>query len=380
MTTTSRTAAPPSGTGRPGAARAGAAWDGTEPSGRTPDEAAQARLREGRRLLGRARALVGPELRDAVDRLAEPIRSVAGYHFGWSDEAGRPANTGWGKGVRAALVLSSAQALGAPRGDAVAAATAVELVHNFSLVHDDLMDGDATRRGSRTVWSAFGSSQAVLTGDALLALALDVITRGGGGTSAATVRELCEALLELVAGQAADIAFEARQDVGLDECVAMANGKTAGLLARACALGALVADVEPERVDAMRAFGRHLGITFQLVDDLLGIWGDSAVTGKPVGSDLRSRKKSLPVVAALSGGTEAGARLAGLYHRPEPLTDDEVAEAAWLIEEAGGRRWAEREAARRREAALDCLGVAGPDPDGARALTLIADLVTRRDS
>lgn len=390
MTTTPRTAAPPTGTGRSESPRAettraespraGTTWDDTEQSRRTPDATTQARIRESRRLLSGARALVEPELRNAVGRLAEPIRSVAEYHFGWSDEAGRPANAGWGKGVRAALVLSSAQALGAPREKAVATATAVELVHNFSLVHDDLMDGDTTRRGSRTVWSAFGSSQAILTGDALLSLALDVIARRCLDRTAATLRELCEALLELVAGQAADLSFEMRQDVDLDECLAMANGKTAGLLARACALGALVADVEPERIDAMRAFGRHLGLAFQLVDDLLGIWGDSAVTGKPVGSDLRSRKKSLPVVAALSGGTEAGARLAALYHRPEPLTDDEVAEATWLIEEAGGRRWAVREAARRRKAAMDCLTVAGPDPEGAHALTLLADLITRRDS
>ncbi|MFF0749920.1 polyprenyl synthetase family protein [Streptomyces sp. NPDC004267] len=337
-------------------------------------------MREGRELLGRARALVGPELRDAVGRLAEPVRSVAGYHFGWADEAGRPADTGWGKGVRAALVLSTARALGAPAEQAVATAAAVELVHNFSLVHDDLMDGDVTRRGIRTVWSVFGSSQAVLTGDALLALALDVIARRCPDRSAATLRELCGALLELVAGQAADVSFEARRDVGLEECLAMADGKTAGLLARACALGALVADVAPERVDAMRAFGRHLGLAFQLVDDVLGLWGDTVVTGKPVGSDIRSRKKSLPVVAALSSGTEAGARLAALYHRPEPLTDDEVAEATWLVEEAGGRGWASREAARQRRAALDCLTVAGPDREGARALSLLADLITCRDS
>ncbi|MEW1653757.1 polyprenyl synthetase family protein [Streptomyces sp. NPDC093707] len=380
MTTTPRTAAPPTGSGRYEGTRAGTPGDGTEQPGGVPDEPARDRIGEGRQLLGRARELIEPELRKAVDRLAEPVRSMAGYHFGWWDEAGRPANTGWGKGVRAALVLSSARAMGAPREAAVATAAAVELVHNFSLVHDDLMDGDATRRGSRTVWSVFGSAQAVLTGDALLVLALDVLAQRCPANGAATLRELCEALLELVAGQGADISFEARHDVDLDECLAMADGKTAGLLARACALGALAADVEPERIDAMRAFGRHLGLAFQLVDDVLGIWGDSAVTGKPVGSDLRSRKKSLPVVAALSGGTDAGARLAALYHRPEPLTDDEVAEAALLIEEAGGRRWAVREAARQRTAALDCLALADPAPDGARALTLIADLITRRDS
>ncbi|MGA4880127.1 polyprenyl synthetase family protein [Streptomyces lydicamycinicus] len=158
-----------------------------------------------------------------------------------------------------------------------------------------------------------------------------------------------------------------------------AAGKTPSLLAAACALGALAARAQAERVDALRQFGRHLGLAFQLVDDLLGIWGDTAVTGKPVGSDLRSRKKSLPVVAALAGGTSAGDRLAALYHRAEPLGDGEIRTAARLIEEAGGRRWAQEEAERQRTAAVTRLATAGVIPEGTRALTALADLSTRRD-
>ncbi|MGN0119190.1 MAG: polyprenyl synthetase family protein, partial [Streptomyces albidoflavus] len=120
-------------------------------------------------LLSRYRQLTGPRLESAVQRLAEPVRTVARYHFGWCDADGTPAQDGWGKGVRGALVLAAAQAVGGPADQALSAAAAVELVHNFSLLHDDLMDRDRTRRGRPTAWTVFGEAQAVLAGDALLA-------------------------------------------------------------------------------------------------------------------------------------------------------------------------------------------------------------------
>ncbi|MFI9503588.1 polyprenyl synthetase family protein [Nocardia sp. NPDC052566] len=337
------------------------------------------RSTEAWQILERARALTEPELRRAVDRLAEPVRSVAAYHFGWLDEAGRPDNGDWGKGMRSALVLASAQALGAPPELAVAPAAAVELVHNFSLVHDDLMDGDVLRRGRHTVWAVFGDTQAVLTGDALLVLAMDVIAERTPRLCRAALRELCDALLGLVAGQGADLAFELRAEVGLDECLRMAAGKTAALLAACCALGALAAGVDDQQVARLREFGHRIGIAFQLVDDLLGIWGDTSATGKPVGADLRRRKKSLPVAAAMAGGSAAGHRLAALYRRVEPLGDSEIREAAGLIEEAGGRRWAQEEARRQRSAALDCLTGTTMTAEGVCALTAIADLITGRN-
>jgi geranylgeranyl diphosphate synthase type I len=159
----------------------------------------------------------------------------------------------------------------------------------------------------------------------------------------------------------------------------MAAGKTAALIAGACALGAISAGARPVQVTDLRAFGHHLGLAFQIVDDLLGIWGDSRTTGKPAGADLRSRKKSLPVVAALASGTRAGDDLAVLYHRNGPLTDAELAQTARLIEEAGGREWAEREADRQRRHASRHLAAAALDLDGARVLLSLADLVTHRD-
>ncbi|MFE2770216.1 polyprenyl synthetase family protein [Streptomyces albidoflavus] len=331
-------------------------------------------------LLSRYRQLTGPRLESAVQRLAEPVRTVARYHFGWCDADGTPAQDGWGKGVRGALVLAAAQAVGGPADQALSGAAAVELVHNFSLLHDDLMDRDRTRRGRSTAWTVFGEAQAVLAGDALLALALDVLASAPPPPDGASAtRELCQALLDLVAGQGSDMAFESREDVGLQECLTMAAGKTASLLAGACALGALSAEGTTAQVSALRGFGHHVGMVFQLVDDLLGIWGDPRATGKVTGTDLSRRKKSLPVVAALHSGTAAGSRLADLYRRPAPMDDAEVALAARLVEEAGGRRWAEHEAANQWERARAELREAGLHPEATRGLLTLAELITHRD-
>lgn len=330
-------------------------------------------------VLRRAGELTGPRIRTALDRLGEPARTVARYHFGWCDADGRPADAGWGKGLRGALVLGGARAVGGDVGAALPAAAAVELVHNFSVLHDDVMDQDATRRGRATAWTVFGSAQAVLAGDAMLVLAVQELASAPAHHCAAA-QELCRALLDLVAGQSSDLAFEERADVGLDESMTMAAGKTAALFAGACGLGAIAAGGSARQVEALRGFGHHLGLAFQIVDDLLGIWGDTRATGKPVGADLRRRKKSLPVVAALGSGTPAGRRLAELYDDERPMEAADVVRATALVEEAGGRSWAVGEAARQQSAALERLAGAAPDADAARGLRSLVDLVTHRSS
>ncbi|WP_371478768.1 polyprenyl synthetase family protein [Kitasatospora sp. NBC_00315] len=335
----------------------------------------------GLQLLGRAREAIQPELRKAVDRLSDPTRTVAGYHLGWCDRDGYPTAANPGKGIRPALVLACAQAVGGPAEAAYAPAAAVELVHQFSILHDDLMDADATRRGRPTAWAVFGKAQALLAGDALLVLAFRILTElPTPQTEPGCARELSGTLLELVIGQAADLAFEERSEVALDECLAMAGGKTASLFAAACAIGGMAAVADPARVRALRAFGWHLGLSFQLVDDWLGVWGDPRTTGKPVRADLLRRKKSLPVVAALHSGTPAGRRLAELYGRGRPLSDDEAVTAAALVEDAGGRDWVEREAARQKGRAMAELALAEPTPEAADALASLARAARMRDS
>ncbi|MBE1537689.1 polyprenyl synthetase family protein [Actinomadura algeriensis] len=346
------------------------------------------------------RGLVDGALRAAVGRLDPRTYRVAAYHLGWTDAEGHPRAAPAGKALRPALALLSARASGAPQESALPGAVAVELTHAFSLLHDDIMDGDLTRRHRPAAWAVFGEADAILAGDALLSLAVEVLLEAPGQNSGRAARELSAATRRLIGGQARDLEFESRRSVGVDECVAMASDKTAALLACSCSIGAVLDGAPEPLCTALADFGSALGIAFQLVDDLLGIWGDPKVTGKPALSDLRSRKLSLPVVAALNAGTAQSERLAELYATPAADADEPADEAseddtgdedetseedarleemARLVEAAGGRAWAEAEAGRRIEAAGARIAAAGL-PAGVRAEFLhIAHFVTGRD-
>lgn len=245
--------------GRPGGA---SAFDGQEAAG----------------ILERARVSVDPELRRAVQSLPGSMRRVARYHFGWEDAHGVPATGNAGKAIRPALVLAAVAALGGRESAAVRAAAAVELVHNFTLLHDDVMDRDATRRHRATAWTVFGVPDAILAGDAMQALAQQLLAEDPHPASAAASARLASCVVELCAGQHTDTEMEGRrpEEVTLDEVLAMAEAKTGALLGCACAMGALYAGAGEEDVEALDAFGREAGLAFQLIDDVIGIWGTPA--------------------------------------------------------------------------------------------------------
>lgn len=343
---------------------------------------AEARVPEQGGSLEWAGELVAPALRKAVAGLPEPERLIEGYHRGWHEAdgerrpaAGRPG----GKAVRPALVFLAARAVGGTEEHAVPGAVAVELVHDFSLLHDDVIDGDPLRRHRPAAWTVYGTPSAVLAGDALLVVALRTLSAVPGPRGAAALRELVAALADLMRGQSQDVAFEKAAQVGAHDYLAMAEGKTGALMGGACALGGVLAGADERRVAGLREFGRRLGVAFQCADDLLAIWGDSRRSGKPVGADLAARKKSLPVAVALAGDTAAGRALAELYERPEPLDAAGVAAAARLVEEAGGRTATEREAQRQVAAALKALACTEPPPEVYRQLHALATAMTRRD-
>ncbi|MFC8518094.1 family 2 encapsulin nanocompartment cargo protein polyprenyl transferase [Streptomyces sp. NPDC057257] len=337
---------------------------------------------EATAILERTRACVDPELRAAIDSLPGSMRRIALYHFGWEHADGTPAAGNAGKAIRPALVLTAAAALGGPgaRETAVRAAAAVELVHNFTLLHDDVMDRDTTRRHRPTAWTVFGDADAILAGDAMQALALQLLAEDPHPASAAAAARLAACVVELCAGQHTDTAMERRgpAEVTLDEVLTMAEAKTGALLGCACALGALYAGAGGEAVGAMDAFGRQAGLAFQLIDDVIGIWGDPLRTGKPAGADLAARKKSLPVVAALTSGTPASAELAVLYEAP--YAKEDLERTALAVERAGGRDWAQVQAADRMARAMQELSRAVPDPEAAGGLLALAEFVTRRSS
>jgi geranylgeranyl diphosphate synthase, type I len=314
-------------------------------------------------VLARTRETVTPGMQTAIGRLAPDIRRLASYHLGWTDAQGTPIAAPGGKGIRPALALLSAEAAWADPEIGVPGAVAVELVHNFSLIHDDIIDEDIERHHRPTVWSLFGVGPAIIAGDALETLAHQVLLEASPATGAAASAALAEATAAMISGQADDIAFEKRRNVSVEECMAMSAGKTGALLGCASSIGAVLAGAPAATVGALRDFGRHLGLAFQAIDDLLGIWGDPARTGKPAGNDLRQRKKTMPVVSALAaGGEEADELRELLLGAPDRdpatlgiLDPAGVERATYLVEACGGREWTVVRAKSHLDSALGAL-------------------------
>lgn len=331
-------------------------------------------------ILARARGAIDPALRAAVARLDARNRRVAEYHLGYADADGAPVAADGGKAVRGALALLSAHAVGAAEPAGLPGAVAVELVHHYSLLHDDIIDEDAMRRHRPAAWTVFGAPRALLAGDAMAALATTVaLDAASAPQAAASARAIAAATARMLAGQAADIAFEAAETVPLDACRRMVADKTGALIECAASIGAIAAGAPADTVAALRRFGAHLGMAFQLVDDLLGIWGAEESTGKPVASDLASRKKSLPVAAALDAGGPHARRLAEIYARDGVLDRSAVAAAAAAIEATGARRWAESEADRETAAALSALDDLAVDDGVRNELRVLTAMLCRRD-
>ncbi|MDQ6839195.1 MAG: polyprenyl synthetase family protein [Actinomycetota bacterium] len=338
-------------------------------------------------VLARSRELTAPALMAAVDRLAPDIRRLASYHLGWADASGRPTENQGGKGIRPALALLSAEAAWADATVSIPGAVALELIHNFSLIHDDIIDGDTERHHRPTVWSVWGIGPAIIAGDALETLAHQVLLEGASPHVSAASAALAEATAAMISGQADDVAFEGRRTVTVEECMAMSAAKTGALLGAATSIGAVLAGASPATVGALRDFGAHLGLAFQAVDDLLGIWGDPARTGKPVGNDLRQRKKTMPVVSALGAGGSEADELLSLIAGPgpgeapgPPLSAQQIQRSAYLVESCGGRAWTTARAKAHLDAALSALERVRLSPAPQRELADMAVYVVERQS
>lgn len=296
-------------------------------------------------------------MRAAVDSLVDNLRIPAAYQMGWVEADGTPVPGGGGKGIRPALAILSAEAVGADPLVAVDAAAAVELIHNFSLVHDDIIDDDEERRHRPTVWKLWGEGDAIIVGDAMHTLAFELLLAPADASAGRVdaARRLARGTSAMIAGQNADMSFERRDDVTFEECVDMEANKTGALLSYSAAVGAVMAEAEAATIDALGAYGAAIGIAFQAVDDLLGIWGDPEVTGKAVGNDLRERKRSMPVTAAAESGLGEADVIAEMYASAEPLSAVQISQLSELIERCGGRERTEAVARDHLEQALACL-------------------------
>jgi len=315
----------------------------------------------------RYRPLVAAQMRAAVGNSQDELFAWMRYHLGWEDREGQPVTASPGKMMRPVGALLATEILGSDVHAALPAAAAIELVHNFSLLHDDVEDASEFRRGRQNLWTFAGAPQAINTGDGMFVIArLAEYAMTDSAVPAervlAVMRELDEACLSLVRGQYLDMSFETRREVSLEAYVEMAGGKTAAMLAAPFAIGALIAGAPPETVHAFRAYGHHVGLAFQMVDDILGIWGDPQVTGKPVGDDLSSRKMTYPVILGLSATGEEGEALRSAYATLPSPADDIAAMARWIA--ASGAREA-TEARARGEYELAIAALEGTDLDDA---------------
>lgn len=270
------------------------------------------------------------------------------YHMGWVDTEFKPSFLPAGKRVRPLLCLLACEEVGGPPGYAIPAAAALEILHNFSLVHDDIEDGDETRRHRPTVWKLWGIPQAINVGDGMFALAFAAMQRTAeqGVTSARTLaalRTFTAMAVALTEGQHLDMSFEQRDDVTVAEYIRMIQGKTAALIGASVAIGALIGGATAAQDEALQRFGQAIGVSFQIQDDILGIWGDPAVTGKAAGNDILRKKKSLPLLHALNHAA-VGPRLRELL--AGDVTAAQLPHALALLDEAGSRAYAEAEMTR----------------------------------
>ena len=334
---------------------------------------------------------VQAEMRAAFPDRDLPIYDMARYALGWRDEAGNPASAS-GKGARAALTMLGAEAINDDRDAlrrAAAGAAAVEIVHNFSLVHDDVQDGDIERRGRPTVWMVWGVAQAINTGDLMRELADAALRRASGhGATAESVleaiRRLNQATMLMIEGQYLDLTFEQRLDVQVEEYLAMVERKTGAMMGVSLAIGATLAGASTAQADALDRAGKRLGRCFQMRDDWLGIWADPDALGKPTDADIRRRKKSYPILYTLDHApAEARRELLDLYRRElgdeADLPDEQVDWVHSLLGEVGAGAATEEAAREEYEAFGRELAAADPRAEAVADLEALALFSLERD-
>jgi geranylgeranyl diphosphate synthase type I len=312
-------------------------------------------------MLSETRRALQEEMRAAfpsVERRMARFYAMQEYHLGWRDLSLSPAVSDPGKLLRPQLTLLACQAAGGDIRSAMPLAAGIQLLHDFTLIHDDIEDQSETRRGRTTVWRQWGLAQGINAGDGMFTIAhLAVHRLADMGVPAPIVldilRRFDQTILAICEGQYLDLDFEGKLDICEDDYLAMIRGKTAVLLAAAAELGVRVAGADPAAVQALWSFGLNLGMAFQIQDDVLGIWGGAEVTGKIAAADIYRRKVSLPIIHALVHAPYR-ATLVAIYCQDEVASYD-IPCALEVLDMAGSREYAEDMARRYAYAAVQAL-------------------------
>jgi len=286
-----------------------------------------------------------------------------------------------GKMIRPALTLVTSEAVGGDKKGSLKAAAAIELIHTFSLIHDDIMDNDDLRRGVPAVHKVWGENVAILSGDTLFSKAFELIIKSDktptqNNQSLATVADACVQICE---GQALDISFEGRFDVTESEYMEMIFRKTGALIAAASKIGAIMGGATDEVACAMYEYGKLIGIAFQIQDDYLDVVGDEKSVGKPIGSDIAKGKMTLMVVKALSEANEEDSKKLLKILKSDDSSSDNISEAIAIFEKYGSIQYAHDVALKNVNDAKELLKLL-PDSEAKQILVMLADFVLERHS
>ena len=325
----------------------------------------------GPRILERFRGPIIAGLEEALAGDASLYR-ILRYHVGLEDERGNRTES-LGKLLRPSLVMFTASELGGESAAALPAAVGLELIHNFSLIHDDIQDEDRLRRGRPTVWALYGAAEGINAGDLMETIAIKTALSAG----AAAADALLAATIEMIEGQSLDLSYEERE-IGVGEYMEMVDRKTGALIRCAFVLGGITTGAGPKVIADLASLGAAIGRAFQIRDDILGIWGDDSVTGKPSGSDIRRRKRSLPVVLGFDRAAGADRDLLLSSYRKDGLSDADVASVTDTLERVGAKDEAEEMANTELSRARKGMEMLPFSNAGRKDLSELIDYLSRR--
>lgn len=314
----------------------------------------------------------------------EKLYKMMLYHLGFVDEKFRKASGYKGKRIRPLLCILSYASLSNTYEKALPLAAGIELIHNFTLIHDDIEDRDEVRRHKPTLWKLFGEAHAINAGDGMHALS-NIATLGliEKNVSPEKIVEIISVLnatvLELCEGQFLDMSFEKRRKISINEYLEMIGKKTAALISASCYTGAILGTENREIRARFKNFGYNIGIAFQIVDDIIGIWGKEEKTGKPEKSDIEKKKKSMPIVYAFEKAKKGDAEKLMKIYSKKKISKEDREKVVEILEKINAKEQCQKIAEDYKKNAMKELNKTGINNSAMLKIREIAKFLTKRD-